>query len=526
VRRAHRAGQPVLTSRIRRARWAASVYFLFMGLTAGVWMARIPAVKAQAHLSDGTLGVALFAVPVGLVLGAAAAERLVDRVGSAGIARVCGVANCLLIATPALAHNLAELMAALLAVGAAGGTLDVAQNAQGVRVEAAYGRPVMSSMHAYYSLGAIVGSLAGGGFAWAGVGLLPSLATAGVVGAIVDGWAGRWLLAGKHDAAPPAPASAATAPAPPASAATAPAPPASARRDARHVRRLIIALGVLGICGLVGEGAAGDWSAVYLRDSLGTSAGFAALGFAAFSVTMTVGRAVGDRLISRFGTVRLVRWCGLVATVGLAGGLASNDPYAVVAGFAIFGAGLSVVVPQVFAAGGRADPARPGSGLAKVVGLGYVGMTAGPAVIGAVASRVGLHTALVIPVLLALWIAVAAPVLGAGAAGREERSHSRVRDNSQPQTAAERASAYGRHMDDKEIMGRINELIETEHELRSQLASGQLSSEQERERLRSAEEALDQCWDLLRQRRARREFGENPDGATARPTVEVEGYQQ
>jgi hypothetical protein len=81
-------------------------------------------------------------------------------------------------------------------------------------------------------------------------------------------------------------------------------------------------------------------------------------------------------------------------------------------------------------------------------------------------------------------------------------------------------------MDDKEIMSRINELIETEHELRSQLAAGRLSSEQERERLRSAEEALDQCWDLLRQRRARREFGADPDAAAARPAAEVEGYQQ
>jgi hypothetical protein len=86
--------------------------------------------------------------------------------------------------------------------------------------------------------------------------------------------------------------------------------------------------------------------------------------------------------------------------------------------------------------------------------------------------------------------------------------------------------AYLRHMDDKEIMTRISGLIESEHELRSQLAEGKLTSEQERERLRSAEEALDQCWDLLRQRRARREFGENPDEAAARPAPEVEGYQQ
>jgi fucose permease len=405
---------------VRRARWAVSAYFLIMGLTAGVWMARIPAIKAQAHLSDGTLGVALFAVPVGLMAGAAVAERLVDRVGSAGLCRVCGVGNCLLVITPGFAGNLPELMVALLAVGAAGGTLDVAQNAQGVRVEAAYGRPVMTSMHAGYSLGAITGALIGGGFAWAGVGPLPSLAAAGLAGAAVDAIAGRWLLAGKHDTADHGSREAVAEPPEPAR--------RDSRRDRRRVRRLIIALGVLGICGLAAEGAAGDWSAVYLRDNLGTSAGFAALGFAAFSVTMTVGRAVGDRLIARFGTVHLVRWCGLLAAAGLAGGLAGTNPYTAVAGFAVFGAGLSVVVPQVFAAGGRADPVRPGSGLARVVGLGYAGMTAGPAVIGAAASRVGLHTALIIPVLLALWIAVGAPALAAPAEpARPEGAEPRVR---------------------------------------------------------------------------------------------------
>jgi MFS family permease len=491
------------------ARWAVSAYFLVMGMIQGVWLARIPAVKAQAHLGDGTLGAALFAVPVGLVIGAAVAERLVDRAGSAGVARVSGIASCLLIITPGLAGNLPELMAALLAVGVAGGTLDVAQNAQGVRVETAYKRPVMTSMHAFFSFGAITGSLAGGGFAWAGVGPAPTLAVVGLTGAVILATAGRWLLAGKRDV--PAAEHNLVAPdahgpgTPPRSSAPQRlrGQPRAQQPGPKRGRRLIIALGVLGICALVGEGAAGDWSAVYLRDNLATAAGFAALGFSAFSVTMTVGRALGDRLIDRFGMVRLVRCCGLLAAAGLGGGLAVDSPYAAVAGFAVFGAGLSVVVPQVFAAGGRADPARPGSGLAKVVGLGYAGMTAGPAVIGVVASRIGLHLALGIPVLLALWIAVAAPVLG----GRP-------------------GTAYGRHMNDKEILEKINGLIETEHELRSQLATGRLSSEQERERLRSAEEALDQCWDLLRQRRARREFGEDPDAAAARPPVEVEGYQQ
>ena len=433
---------------LRRARQGVSTHFLVMGMSSGVWMARI----------------------------------------------------CLLAVPPGLARNLPELMAALLAFALVGGTLDVAQNAQGVRVEAAYQRPVMTSMHSFYSLGAMAWALAGGGFAWAGVGSLPSFAVVGAAGALADGYAGRWLpgLPGDGDEG--------TGKETPR---RRPARPSA--KEARRVRRLIIVLGVLGICGMVGEGAAGDWSAVYLKDNLGADAGFAALGFAAFSVTMTVGRAVGDRLIHRFGTVTVVRCCGLLAAAGLTGALVTDDPGAVVCGFAVFGAGLSVVVPQVFAAGGRADPARPGSGLAKVVGLGYAGLAAGPAVIGSVASRVGLHLALGIPVLLALGIVVAAPALGAktrGASGNMRRR------------------AYGKHMDDKEILGRIHDLIDTERELRTGLAEGALSSEQERERLRSAEEALDQCWDLLRQRRARREFGEDPDSAQVRPAAEVEGYQQ
>lgn len=379
-------------------RWAVSAYFLVMGLTAGVWMARVPAAKAQVHLSDGTLGVALFALPVGLVLGAALAERLVDRLGSAVLCQVAGVGGCVVSVTPGLAHTLPELMAALFGIGVFGGTLDVSQNNQGVRVEAAYGRPVMTSMHAGYSLGAILGSLAGGALAEANVALLPSLAAVGALGVLINGTAAPWLLPGKQQASsqgldvsvnkgikPPA--------------------------DRRRVRRLVLALGVLGICGLVGEGAAGDWSAVYLKDNLGTSEGFASLAFAAFSVTMTLGRGVGDRLLHRFGVVPVIRFCGLLAALGLGAALATPVPGITVVGFTLFGAGLSIVVPQVFAAGGRADPERPGSGLAKVVGLGYTGMTAGPAIVGLVANKLGLHVALVIPLVLAAWIAVAAPAL-------------------------------------------------------------------------------------------------------------------
>jgi MFS family permease len=396
-------GRPGQRGSAGAARWAVSVTFLVMGLTNGVWNARIPAVKSQVHLSDGTLGLALFAVPVGLMAGAFLAERLVDRLGSARLARVCGTGNCVAVMTPGLASTLPELMAALFAVGIFFGVVDVATNAQGVRVEGAYGRPVMTSIHAFFSLGAILGALAGAACAAAGVALLPSLVVVGAVGVLIDVFAGRWLL--PETAVPETAGAACAAPVPDEPGVPGPAP------DLRPVRRLVLALGVLSICALVGEGAAGDWSAVYLRDNLGASAGLAALGFSAFSVMMTLGRAVGDRLIRRFGVVLVIRVCGLTATAGLVLALATPVPALAIAGFAILGAGLSVVAPQVFAAGGRADPAHPGSSLAKVVGLGYTGQTAGPAVIGLVADRVGLHLALFIPVVLTAWIAVAAPAL-------------------------------------------------------------------------------------------------------------------
>jgi fucose permease len=407
------------------ARLAISAHFLVMGLTGGVWMARVPSAKSQVHLSDGTLGVALLAVPVGLVLGAALAERLVDRAGSRVLCRICGVGSCAALVTPGLAHTLPELMAGLFVIGVFTGTLDVSQNAQGVRVEAAYARPVMTSMHAFYSLGAILGSLAGGGLAWAGVALFPSLAAVGVAGALIDGTAGRWLLPGKPDHETREVSLGESSTVPSGTPLTEDSPDAR-----RRVRRLVLALAVLGVCGLVGEGAAGDWSAVYLKDNLGTSAGLAALGFSAFSVTMTLGRGVGDRLIRRFGVVSVIRVGGLIATAGLALALATPVPAVAIAGFTAFGAGLSIVVPQVFAAGGRADPFRPGSGLAKVVGLGYAGLTAGPAIIGLVANNIGLHLALLIPLALAAWIAVAAPAL------RPPQAASQLADPSARQTAA------------------------------------------------------------------------------------------
>jgi len=387
------------------------------GLADGVWLARLPAVKEHLGLSDARLGVALLAAPAGLVVVAAFADRLIDRFGSARPTTAGAVAISLLPIGLGLAGSMAALMAVLLVYGMSGGLTDVAINAQAVRVERGYRRPIINSFHACFSFGGLLGALLGGLFAWAGVGAAPTFAAAGVPMAVVAVLARRRLLHGPETGGPSAALATDQDPAARAAlganrgeagramrAARAGRVRAAAHRHAVALR--IAALGLLALCSLLGEGAAGSWSAVYLRDNLGTSAAFAALGYAAFSVTMAAGRLTGDRLAARFGPGRLVSGCGVVAGIGLAGALIGGSPALGLVGFALFGAGLSSTFPQLLSTAGNIQTSRSGTGIARVAGAGYLGLLVGPVLIGSFAGLVGLRLALGIPVILMGFMAV------------------------------------------------------------------------------------------------------------------------
>jgi predicted MFS family arabinose efflux permease len=267
--------------------------------------------------------------------------------------------------------------------------LNVSMNVRAVEVQTAYGRPIISSFHAVYSAGGFLGAGVGGAFAFAGAGVPATFAAVGVACLCLLTWADRW-------AGPPAQTAAAD---------PVPAPASSGGTGG------IALLGVLVFCCLVGEGAAADWSAVYLRDNLGSSAGFAAVAYAAFSVAMMVGRLFGDRLVAAVGPVRLVRGSGLLAAIGLGAALLVGHPVAGVIGFGLLGAGLAGIAPQVFSAAGSRDPGRAGRAIARVAGLGFLGFVVGPVVIGALATVVGLPAALAVPAVLALFVAACAAVL-------------------------------------------------------------------------------------------------------------------
>ncbi len=391
--------------RLRHARVAITVYFVLLGTATATWSSRIPAIKHELRLGDAALGLALFAVPCGAVLTFPLTGWLADRFSAPALLRVTGPLAAALLIGPGLARDLPWLVAALFCSGASSGLLDVTINAAGARLQPAYGRPIMSSLHAGYSIAGLLGAGLGGLFASAGIGPLPTFVAAAVPLAAAGFAAARWVVIPEpptHRAAP-AP-TAAPAPATASAPATAPVP-------AARVGLLIWVFGLLALCGQVGEGSAGDWSAVYLHDALGTSAGFAAAGLIAFSVAMTAGRLVGDRLATRFGPAALVRCSGLVAAAGLGAGVASRSPAGGVAGFALLGLGLAPIFPQLVAAAGRLDPARAGRSFARIAGVGYTGLLGGPVVIGFVAGGVGLPAALLIPAALGLVVAVFAGTL-------------------------------------------------------------------------------------------------------------------
>ena len=182
---------------------AVFCYFFILGVATATWAARLPAIKADLHLSDGRLGLALFAVPAGAVLTLPFSGRITDRFGAVRVTRIAGVATPAALIPIGLAPqtgSLAVLVVALACYGAMGGLLDVAMNACGAQLETAYGRPILSSLHAGYSIAGLAGAGIGGLSAWLGLGPLPTFAATAV--ALIAGG----LLVGPRMVIPPAPA--------------------------------------------------------------------------------------------------------------------------------------------------------------------------------------------------------------------------------------------------------------------------------------------------------------------------------
>jgi MFS family permease len=375
------------------ARRAVSWLFFLNGALFGTWVSRLPLVQSQHGLSHGELGVALLGLAMGALIAMPLSGWASARVGSRMVCHVWAVFYSLLLPVLAFAPTSGWLMVALIAFGAGHGGLDVAMNAQAVKVEGRYPRPIMSGFHALFSAGGLAGAALGAGMAGLQV---PVALHFGVMAAGLGGWVALRafgpLLPEEPKESPSEPASAS-----PGSPLPLPLPACSGRRPGGWAN--LLAMGALAFCVMLGEGAMADWTGVYLKDVTLAGDGLASAGYAAFSLTMMLGRFWGDRLTLRLGPVRLVRWSGVLAASGLALALVTAQPWAAFVGFAAVGAGFATVIPQVFSAAGRAVVIAPSVALATVTTMGYGGFLLGPPLIGFAAEGLGLRGALGIVVV-------------------------------------------------------------------------------------------------------------------------------
>ena len=356
-------------------RSATAVMFFINGALMGTWAAHIPFVRDEFALSKSSIGLYLLALAAGALVAMPATGRLLDRWRSAGIVRAAALTQSCLLVLLAVATGTTTLVVALVLFGVANGVFDVSMNAHGGAIEADTGRPIMSSLHAGWSLGNLAGA---GCAALSAVLALPP--RAGLIGSAV-------LLLGLGLLAAPRLGAANARP-------RIRPPRRRGRRRLTLPARATLVLGGLAAIAMLADGSIVNWSALYARDDLAGSAGLGALAYGAFALGMAASRLVGDRCNERFGTASLARAGSGVAAIALGGTLLLASPIAMLPGLVLVGAGTANTVPLLFSASLRTASGAPARSLATVTTLGFGGQLLGPPLVGFLADATSLTSAL------------------------------------------------------------------------------------------------------------------------------------
>ena len=371
----------MVTNRERWARGATTLIFFMTGWVYAAWATRIPSIKEELGLSDGALALAILGLEAGAILGLPVGGALVARLGSRRALQLGFAGYPTALFAVALTSGLPELAAALAGMAAATSVVDVAMNAQGVELERRYQRPVLSGLHAGHPFGLAVGGVAGTAAAATGISVPVHFAGVAAIALAVAIAATTVLLREPAREGQPA--------------------------FARPSGRLML-LGFIAFCAFLLDGAAYSWSAVHLRIGYDGSVGLAAAAFTVFAGALAVGRMFGDRLVARWGRVRVVQGCGAVAAVGSAMAVVAPTAGLSIAGWAVFGLGLAPLAPTVLSAAADVGSGAPAVAIAAVTTVGYLGSFTGPPAIGALAELVGLTIALGVPVVVSVLLVLLA----------------------------------------------------------------------------------------------------------------------
>jgi MFS family permease len=354
-------------------RIAVKIAFFINGFLFANWVARLPRIQELYGADDGVIGIVLLAASIGAVGAMPFTGWVIIKNGSRSITLLAAFLYCLVVPLISLAPGIIGLSILFFLMGIVTGMLDVSMNAQAILVEREYNRSIITSFHALFSIGMMLGAGSAALFINMGFDLTRHLMIVGSASLVAVGWMSRNLI---HDKPDPS---------------TKPEGPLF-----RLPNQSLISIGIITFCCMIGEGSVSDWSVNYMENIVGASKTIAPIALSAFATSMTVGRIFGDRIRTWLGDKKIIVGGGIISVTGIALAIFFPEPYVAIAGFFLVGLGLSTIVPIAYSIAGNVKELPPGVGLAMVTTVGYSGFLIGPPIIGFIAEWQTLRIALCI----------------------------------------------------------------------------------------------------------------------------------
>lgn len=373
---------PVVPGRLEQM--STRIAFFIAGFGIAAWAPLVPYAKARAGLDEATLGLLLLCLGAGSILAMPISGILATRYGCRRVFSAGTVLICLALPLLATVSSAPLLIATLFLFGAGLGAVDSTVNLQAVIVERASGRTMMSGFHGLFSVGGIAG--AAGVSALLALGLTPLWAIAVVIVLILAALikAAPHLLPYGSESSGPAFA---------------------------VPHGVVLFIGLLCFVVFLAEGAMLDWSAVFLTADKQIDEAYAGLGYAAFALTMTAGRLLGDTIVSHLGARRVIIVGGLLAAAGLILATLATSWQVALVGYGLVGMGCSNIVPVLYTAVGKQTLMPASIAVPAITTLGYAGILAGPAAIGFIAHASSLSTAFLLIATLLVAVAISGRIL-------------------------------------------------------------------------------------------------------------------
>lgn len=343
--------------------FAPAFVFASLNIWFGTWAIYIPSVKEKLDINKADLGIALFFLALGVFTIFPMASKIINRLG-VGRTTWYGVVFCTIAALlPLMAPSYELLCASLFVFGLSNGITDIAMNTLVTELEKEDNVQMMSAAHGFFSLGGVVAGLGSFLIPFIGNPILHMTVVAVLVISINLFFKGQYFAKRSE--------------------------PVEKEPFSLKLFKPLFLLGLIGFISFASEGAIVDWSALYLKEVTLAPEQLFGAGFLAFSITMTLGRFLGDGISEKIGSVKIVVLGAIVAIMGYFGILSENTILAIL-GFALTGLGFSVMVPEVFRIGGKVKGVDSAQGIAFIAGIGYLGFLSGPVILGFLAEEYNL----------------------------------------------------------------------------------------------------------------------------------------